>query len=75
MVVRGNVNLAGELSVKLTTGSPPETAAIPLIRFTGARTGSFANVTVSGLDSSSSYSLVYGPGVVILRVTRAGDRG
>ena len=68
MIVRGNINLAGQLRVDLT-GCEPHAAEIPLIRFTGEQTGSFASVVISGLDGGT-YSLSYDPHGVTLRLTR-----
>ena len=67
LTVHGNITLAGQLRINLTA-PPPRSAAIPLIRYTGSRTGSFAHVTVSGL--ASDYSLEYGPKVLILHLMR-----
>ena len=72
ITVRGNLNLAGQLRINLT-GPHPHHAAIPLIRFSGSRTGSFANVIVSGLEGN--YTLEYGPKLVVLHPTHPGDHG
>lgn len=71
MIVRGNLNLAGQLRVDLT-GCEPRAGVIPLIRFTGAQTGSFANVVVSGLDGGT-YSLSYDSHAVTLHLTHSRD--
>jgi autotransporter-associated beta strand protein len=71
MIVRGKLNLAGQLRIDFS-GREPHAAVIPLIRFTGAQTGSFANVVISGFDGGA-YSLSYDSHVVTLHLTHPRD--
>src|SRR5262249_32367927 len=68
LLVEGSVGLAGHLRITLV-GDAPHDATIPLIFFAGTRKGTFRDVTVTGLEGSS-YSLIYGPHFVALKLGR-----
>jgi len=65
--VRGSAHLSGHLHVTLT--GPAPRGPIPLIVSSGPLSGTFDDVTVSGVAGARA-SLIYGPDFVLLSVHR-----